>query len=70
MFWQASLGAVLPEGVYVPTGTVAFTIGDTSVCTAAMTRNPAVKRGSCTASNAPIGENETVVAFVFGRLSL
>ncbi len=29
----------------MPTGTVAFTIGDTSVCTAAMTRNPAVKGG-------------------------
>ena len=45
-----------------PAGSVAFTIGSTDLCTASLTAGT----GSCTASNAPLGSDETVTATYSG----
>ncbi len=46
-----------------PTGTVAFTAGSTSLCTASLTGSGGTATGSCTATTAPVGSDTVTGAY-------
>ena len=56
---------VISSTTGAPTGSVAFTIGKTTLCTATL----AAGSGSCVASNAPVGAHQLVTAVYSGSLT-
>ncbi len=55
-------GALVTGAAGTPTGSVVFTIGATTLCTATLSSGS----GNCTASNAPVGNAQTVTATYSG----